>query len=106
MSDYLVLDGMDEDVGSLLMDGLIGEPSGFVRESLHKEFLHPLPARKAGPEEHTIAFATQPGEKVEGRLRGIGQFGLFRKVTSEDTDWTFKIYTDPQKTMKIAEFSG
>jgi hypothetical protein len=53
-----------------------------------------------------LAEDVEPGQKVSIRQRGAGQFGIFRKATSDQVDWKLRVYADANKTELLAEFEG
>lgn len=103
MNNNFILDGMDDN-GSLVVDGISGIGSDFTRDSIYKDFFHYTPDVRHGHEEITIRETLSPGDVATNKIRGLGQFGVFRKIMSQQTDLKIRIYIDNEKSMKIAEF--
>ena len=86
--------------------GFSGDSGDHDEEATSREFFHPLPEMPIGFSTVDIAAETEPGEIITGRLRGMGQFGIFRKAVSDQTDWKLRIYSDNDRQLLLAEFTG
>ena len=103
----LLADGMGAAPGALVLDGMAGEGDVNVRDHAQKEFFHALPMAIRSSESIVIlAEDIEPGQVVDVRQRGAGQFGIFRKATSDQVDWKLSVYADSNRTELLAEFEG
>jgi len=105
--DALLADGMGVQAQAMILDGMGGTVSVPVRDSAQKEFFHSLNFAVRSSEVVSVEQEDLvAGSTVTLRKRGVGQFGVFRKATSDQTDWKVRVYADADKSMMLAEFEG
>jgi hypothetical protein len=103
----IVLQGMLTDPDVLAIQGMGGVPVTSERDASQKEFFHPNTLRGVAAEKLSITEnALSPNTTVVGRLRGPGNFGVFRSASASLTGWRLRIFTDPDRTQQVAEFEG
>jgi hypothetical protein len=101
----IIIDGMFDDPSVMLLDGIEGYEVGETEETQREEF-HYLPATPRSFVELDLEAEVGAGETIDIRKRGVGQFGVFRKATSDFTDWRLRVYSNNDKTQLLAEFTG
>ena len=72
-----------------------------------QRFTSKLPDRAKTWEEITVSSTGfLPGSVKLLMLRGYGNFSLLRKVMIDQDDVRLTLYRDPEKQMKLAEFTS
>lgn len=104
MADRLIIDGMDS--RSHILDGMGGDTEDYETDPAHKEFYHHLPAVIRNAETVVIEESMSAGQSKNIRIRGAGQFGVFRKAISNQSDWKLTVYSNQGRQFAIATFSG
>jgi len=103
----LLIDGMGDEPGVLALDGMAGTTETQERDPAQHEFFTATNFAVRSVEDIQIEHdGLVAGETVKKRQRGVGQFGIFRKATSDQTDWKLRVYADANKTELLAEFEG
>lgn len=104
---FLILDGMYDSDITLPLHGFGGQQKdAFVKDNAYKSFYHYLPARVVAPETVRVQETMEAGDSKLIMVRGAGQFGVFWGATSDQEDWKVTVYSDPDRTLKMAEFTG
>lgn len=93
-----------DDKGTLVVDGFGGVSDDFQRDSLYKERFEYLPDVIMGSESGALNAEISSGDSFKEKVRGLGQFGIFRNVKSDQTDIRITIFIDNDESLKIAEF--
>jgi len=106
METWLITSGMYDEERSLPVQGMLPSLGAPAREDYHGEHFHRLPYNKMGPVDIVIQETLEAGEEANFRFRGPGQFGVFRKATSDQEDWKLSIYSDNDRETLLAEFTG
>lgn len=106
METSSVIKGIYDPTRSMVVEGMLPTLGAEERASYHAERFNRLPFRKVGPVDMRIEESLSFGEKVLIRVRGAGQFGVFRKAVSDQTDWKLSVYTDNDRSTLLSEFTG
>ena len=108
MPDRYIIGGLDSE--ALYLTFGIGAFDELTNpESAHAEFFHPNTLRGVASEmiqvEADVPLTNGVGS-VTGRLRGPGNFCLFRKATFDRPGTKIEIFRDIDLTEKVAEFEN
>lgn len=75
--------------------------------ALSQRFTHKLPDKAKTWQDIVVSSSGfLPGSTQLVRCRGFGNFSLLRKVTIDQTDVRLTVYRDPEKQMKLAEYTS
>ena len=106
METSLLTKGVYDESRSMLTEGMLPTLGVEERASYHSERFNRLPFMKVGGEAIRISETITSGEKKLIRVRGAGQFGVFRKAVSGQVGWKLSVFTDNDRTTLLAEFTG
>jgi len=87
--------------------GYAGQPT--TEETTNEEYFHSNTLRHSKPEEIQLDFTiplTDGAGEVVTRLRGPGNFGIFRKAHFDKPGFKVEIFQDADLSQKIAEFNS
>lgn len=94
------------DKKSQATQGFSGDAGDYETEETQREHFHPLPITPRAAATITVNELMSAGGKISVRIRGAGQFGVFRKAVSDQNDWRLRVYADNDEEFLLAEFTG
>ena len=106
MGSFLISKGMHDAERSLLVEGMLPTLGAEERASYQGERFNRVPFMRVGSADIRVEESISFGGKKLIRVRGAGQFGVFRKAVSDQTDWKLSVFNDNDRTTLLAEFTG
>jgi len=107
MSQYII--GGFDTYSDYITFGFTGFNSVTNPEEAHSEFFHPNTLRGVASEEVELRVEvplTSGVGSVTGRLRGPGNFSIFRRATFDRSGGKLEIFRDIDLQDKVAEFES
>ena len=105
--DHLIDQGFRDAERSIVVQGFLAGVGVPDRESYYGQHFHRIPFNKRNAETVRIKEDDiEPGEIRAIKVRGAGQFGVFYKALSDQTDWKVSVYTDNDRSDLICEIEG